>query len=229
MLPRPTGHEVEQDPHRSRQSKRLLRHAQPLAAESSGLGRVARNVDPSRRNPHEGRRETIAYRQRFELLRFVPQPCTQPAQLIDDFADVGCGSRMDLEPDCAFDASLRLVPETVIPPGRIRVIGLAGKRRIEGNAPGQSVRVRTFDPGPVHVRERTFPGLPSFIHRCRRPLHCDLETHAAPALRFRSATPATISPTLPENSVNPPHPASPRSSAAGSSPEMSRTDPSRVK
>ena len=214
---------------RSRQSKDLPRHAQPLATESTGLRGVLRDANSSSRNPHEGTDAPIGHGQRLELSCLIPEPCAQPVQLVDDFTDIGRGGRMYLDPDCALGASPWPIPETVVPSRLVRVICHAGKRRIQSDASCQSARVRTFDPGTVGVRQCAYPTSPGVIHRSGRGPYRGLEAHEASAARFRTATPATMSPTLPENSVNPPQPASARLSAPGSSSEMSCTEPSRVK
>jgi len=203
------------------QSKGFAGHIEARDGKLTGLRRISRNVDPGGRYPDEGADGSISDGQQGEWGRILSEPCAQPVRLADDFAHVAGGCRVYLDPDCALLGTSRLVPDAVIPPGGVRVSGFTGKRRVEIDAAGQSARFGTGHPRTVFPRQCTLSATVRAINRGGRRPHRLLEAHEPSAVRFRAATSATKSPTFPENSVRPPHPASLLSSEPGSRSEIS--------
>jgi len=211
------------------QSKGFAGHIEARDGKLTGLRRISRNLDPGGRYPDEWADGSIPDGQQGELGRIVSEPCAQPVRLADDFAHVAGGCRVYLDPDCALLGTLGLVADTIVPSGFVRMLCLAGKRRIQVDAPGQSSRVGAGYPRSIGSSERLYTDAAGTVDRGGRRPHRLLEAHEPSAVRFRAATSATTSPTCPENSVSPPHPDSSQSSDPGSRSEMSRTGPLRGK
>lgn len=115
---------------------------------------------------------------------------------------------MHLDPDCAVGGASRCVPDAVVPSGGVRVAGLADESRIQVDASGQSAWIGAGYPRTIGSLECLNPAATGTIDRGGCRPHRFFKAHESLAVRFRAATSATTSPTCPENSVSPPHPAS---------------------
>lgn len=125
---------------RLRQLEESSRHSETRLAELSCLARIAGDVNPRRRYPHEWADVSTADGQRGESGRVFSEPRAKPVQLVDDLTHAAGGRRVHLDPDSALCGTSRLVPDAVVPSRCVRMLSFTGEGGIQVDAPGQTAR-----------------------------------------------------------------------------------------